>query len=567
MSGIPNSRKMWITPLSPVHMGTNEDYTPTSYVIDDNALFEFDQTALEYLPATERKSLDRLLSGKASQEMLKSVQSFFHNNKEWLIPASINIVRVSDELVALYQTRMGKAANIESDGKEVYNRLEIERAAYNPFNRRLFFPGSGIKGAMRTALLDAINNGNPLPDNLKDSGSRDGSGISSRANREFQKVLFKGEFSDDPMCLVQVGDCSWNGLNDLNCAEVFFAVNRKKHPVVKGGKLVRSMAENGPVQMLECAAPFHFRAYQGLLNISDLTGIKNINGNLPKIHFSFDEIAASCNRFYNPIFDAEIALLKQRGYLDSHWREGVQTLLSDPDFRKRIDNNEAFLLRVGRHSGAESITLNGVRKIKIMKGKAQKPSWEWEKESKTIWLATGDRNDQRFLCPFGWVLVELTELNELPPAWSLGEKQLINATIAMGDWLAKVKEKQKHLQNKVHELQIQAEQKARIEAERVAEEVRIAAEKVARLAELSPLEREIEAIFEKECNNNPGAILFNMLQEGIWEAKEDQRTVAQKIKSQWEFEGRWIPYFSGSNKQKTKQKLRCEKVLVVLGIK
>ncbi len=31
MSGIPETRKLWITPLSPVHMGTDEDYTPTGY--------------------------------------------------------------------------------------------------------------------------------------------------------------------------------------------------------------------------------------------------------------------------------------------------------------------------------------------------------------------------------------------------------------------------------------------------------------------------------------------------------------------------------------------------------
>ena len=45
-----------ITPLSPVHLGTGQDYEPTGYVIDDGALFEFDGiAALQALPAAERE--------------------------------------------------------------------------------------------------------------------------------------------------------------------------------------------------------------------------------------------------------------------------------------------------------------------------------------------------------------------------------------------------------------------------------------------------------------------------------------------------------------------------------
>ena len=317
MSGIPETRQLWITPLSPVHMGTDEDYTPTGYVIDGNALYEFDQHALENLPDIERKKLDGLLNGKATPDMLKNVQAFFHRNREWLIPEAINIVRVSDEMASLYEARVGKAANIESDGKQVLNALEIERAYYNPADRRLMLPGSGLKGAMRTALLDAVNQGKPLNSISYFDKKENRQKTRKETNRELQERLFKGTFSKDPMRLIQVGDCAWYGPSELNSAEVLFAVNRKKHPVTKNGKEVSSQAEQRNLsQLLECAAPFRFRAFQGSLNIADFGNAEKMSQQLPRFRFSFGEIATACNRFYRPIFDREVELLKKRGFLD-----------------------------------------------------------------------------------------------------------------------------------------------------------------------------------------------------------------------------------------------------------
>ena len=56
-------------------------------------------------------------------------------------------------------------------------------------------------------------------------------------------------------------------------------------------------------------------------------------------------------------------------------------------------------MRVGKHSSARAVTVDGVRKIKIMKGKGQKPSFG--DEETTIWLI----NKQ----PFGWLLCEILE--------------------------------------------------------------------------------------------------------------------------------------------------------------
>ena len=79
--------------------------------------------------------------------------------------------------------------------------------------------------------------------------------------------------------------------------------------------------------------------------------------------------------------------------------------LLDNGLSKRLHDGDAFLLRVGRHSGAEALTLNGVRSIKIMQGRGEKP--KWEKQPKTWWLAADDVSNKQGLLPFGWLLVEI----------------------------------------------------------------------------------------------------------------------------------------------------------------
>ncbi len=551
MSTVPQSRKMWITPLSPVHMGTDEDYVPTGYVIEGNALYEFDSRALENLPPAERRALNQLLAGKATAELLKNVQAFFYRNREWLIPAAVNVAPVSEEMSKLYQARVGRAANIESGGKMVFNSLAIERASYHAANRRLFFPGSGLKGAMRTALLDNINNG---------QSARQG-----ERNRELQQRLFRYSMRDlhkDPMRLIQVGDCAWHGKDNLNSAEVLFAVNRKKYPVVKNGRPVISQAEQHDLyQMLECATPFRFRAYRGLLNIADLSGFHSNQDKLPERRFGFREIAAACNRFYRPILDAETRILKNRGYLDANWRSSLETLLADASIRSRLDNNEAFLLRVGRHSGAESVTINGARNIKIMNGKGKKPTWA--SETKTLWLATSDKNDQCYLRPFGWLLVELTEPDETPAPWPEAETLIAVHEKKMRQWLDAVQRRRQSLQTKVQEAKKQWQRQARETAKReAAEKAEQAAEKI-RLASMSPLERQIEELCRQDVNN-PAAVLFNKLKAGEWQSRDEQRVVAAKIRALWQDKKCWIPAFGGTNKQKVRQRDKCLKVQAYL---
>jgi CRISPR-associated protein Csm5 len=106
-----------------------------------------------------------------------------------------------------------------------------------------------------------------------------------------------------------------------------------------------------------------------------VAGIPNQGGKpqfpATELRFNAEQIVAACNDFYRPILEAEMVLMRERKYLDPLWEKSIQQILVAA--HDKMQRGEAFLLRVGRHSGAESVTLNGVRQIKIMKGKGEQP--------------------------------------------------------------------------------------------------------------------------------------------------------------------------------------------------
>ncbi len=464
--------RLAITPLSPVHVGSSYDYSPTGYVIEDGALYEFDGlAALAALPDAERQRLNGILNARPSATMLRAVQSFFHGNRERLIPVARQHVRVNPTVEAFYQERVGQVAQHESNGATVQNRLEIERTAWSSGTGTAIVPGSGLKGAIRTALLDEVNAGRALPTDLKQD---------RHANRKLQERLFKGSFDTDPLRLLRISDASL--LDPAGFAtEVRFALNRKKRVMMRDGQAVQSKAEQQNLyQLLECLPAFAARAFEATLSLQDTGGVASKAW--PSLRFSFSEIAAACNRFYRGHLEREIGVMRSMGYLDAQWAGRIDELFSGP-VGQALDANQVFLLRVGRHSGAESVTVNGVRSIRIMKGKGNPP--DFLDSAKTLWLASHDRQSQRDLLPFGWVLIEASQGSDGLCEWP---ESLRNHDIA--PWRESVL---RH--SHVLRTALDAQQQREAEQHRAVEQAELAArEREARLAAMSEEERRIESL-------------------------------------------------------------------------
>lgn len=367
-----------ISTLSPVHIGCGEDYYPTNYVIDDGLLHHFSEEGLlSALTLPEKNGLAKIAEEQGDNG-IKKLQEFIYSKKDKLQFQATHSVPLSKELEAFYKTRIGQTSQRESGGRTINNQLQIARHAFNPYNQTPYFAGSSIKGAIRTALLNYQNTGS-LPFRVNEK----------TPNNKLQQTIFGYDsIQSDPLRLLKISDAIYAHADNLHSSEIRFAVNRKNK--------VSKFEAKGLNQLLECLPANRSRALA-----FDLTFLANQSQNF---RWTLREICNACNEFFVPQLEKELEMLQQLNYCNPEWARSLEKLLAN-ELAEAFRNQQAFLLRVGQHGGAESNTLDGVRHIKIMQGKGNAP--KYADKTTTVWLAANHKDQQHDLLPFGWVLVEI----------------------------------------------------------------------------------------------------------------------------------------------------------------
>ena len=393
-----NRHTLHLTPLSPIHLGTGEDYEPTNYIIDadEKALYAFDPARAE-LDANQRgKLLNIAKSGDIQQ-----IQKYFADNPEPFRTAAHSISSVSDAIASEYQKSLGHVVQREQRGSHtdaVYNRLNIERTATNPHTCAPLIPGSALKGCLRTALLEerSVNHHGENP-------------TSKTANRFEQEHL--GNFATDLLRLVKPADLAATG----NIAtHICYATNHKKKNIIgKDGHPVEGKGVTGRRETIQHG---QYRAFSGSLTLQNLLldhrpHIKNPGKTLPgETRPDFARLIRAANRYHLTRFTKESALLAERGLIHPQWQRSTEQLLRQliPQF----DAGNILLVRLGKNGGAEAKTLEKYAQIKIMGAKGAKPTYE--KHTKTVWLAAENDKTKRDLLPFGWALIEIDPTDDNP---------------------------------------------------------------------------------------------------------------------------------------------------------
>lgn len=406
MKQFMQTHKVYLTPLSPIHIGCGEDFEPTNYVIDGTTLFNFEPSQLVL---NEREKTE--LVNAINRLDLLAIQRFFLNQKDKAIACSYHFADVSEGLAQDYKNRVGKVAQRESDGNKVINNLSIERTAFLPIQHLPYIPGSGFKGAVATALLDqAHQNKNNPKVGVKDHG----------------KLLkeYIGEFEKSKLRYVKFSD-----FTPLHHAEskIYYALNFKKR-VSKTGGVGRAMALRR-----ECITAGQYRTFK-----SDLTLMEDS-------FYSISDLQKSLNAFYLPVFRKEMELLQSRNLVSTQYLKSIEKLCSLPN---------VVLIRLGKN-GADSKTYQGenIAQIKIMGAEGFKDS------STTVWLAGTNQAQQSDLLPFGWALLEFNPSsdNEMLKTWCEAQPK---SKFDRSEILAK-REAQK-----IEQARLQAE----VEAKRLAEQ-------------------------------------------------------------------------------------------------
>lgn len=455
-----------ITLLSPVHMGTGEEYEPMDYVMHEEGLSYHGRLALvEALPPVDLKNLANMAKHRGSAAIL-AMQKEVVRHREKLLPYSRWQISAAPGTVDYWQRRLNGDVRRERD---VLDRLAIARTARNEMSGAPYLPGSGIKGALRTALLDYLNQGRDRRPHRQNNRE-----FAKAASNMEKELLDYQQVTQDPMRLIRVSDARWCGEQEP-AAELVLQQSLKRGKPSVGTR-------NG---MLEVLAPYGWRDFSCTLTLLNRGEPESRPRNVENIPADLFLLAQRSNAYHLPLLEAELELLAQHGYTQQSWVQGLQRLV-EGEWQQPMQQGRLALIRLGRYAGAESKTLEGTRAIKILGQKGAQD--DYRNAPTELRLAGAREKASRDLLPFGWALLHLAE-EELPHT---------------RDWLAHQKQpREKRLEGfrrQLREQQARADAEAARQAERQARQdkaEREAQEREEKLALLSEAEKAVALLEER----------------------------------------------------------------------
>lgn len=358
--------------MSPIHIGCGEVYEPTSFRVDTDAgkLYPFDPLDLiDALDDAGRRAFEKVCSGDNLLAIIKEVARLAAAAQ---VPP-LSSVDMAKGLVEHYR----KVLEMSSYNRDaVISQFTLERTAYNPNGCFPYIPGSSLKGAIRTAYLNFKNGG-------KSCRIDDMRKVNQTA-KELEKRLLDGSFEDDPFRLLKVPDLM---PVEPPSTRLLYAVNVRK----KGGE------GKGPFQILETIA--HGAVFEGVLSLNQPSAGARVK-KLPAI----GDLLLCLNTFNMDCYREDKKVMEDIK-ADSFLKELGGRI---GKYSGAIKDKTACLIRLGRHGGAESHTLDGVRKIKIMRGKEAPVCLN---HTTTIWLAAEDKKADKGI-PFGWAVLEMLPVGD-----------------------------------------------------------------------------------------------------------------------------------------------------------
>lgn len=351
--------KLKLTALSPIHIGTGEDYEPINYVIDKmdvklpdgkivkkDYMFVFDEMEFySKLDDIKKQEFNKIVSDTAYDARFK-LYSFIVSNKEIAKKIAFQKIWVFSSVANDYYNAIGKVVQKEGKGKNVFNNFMISKTYISPNTNKPVLLGSSLKGSISTA---------------------------------YQEMLFKKTNSYEKVKDLMLNPTNENLFKNLLIADanpsksatfIDEAINKKRKKETK--------EESDGVKI----------RIQSIMQTSEFTTHITIKEKL-----SFEEIMQSCNNHYLPLFKSQFDFTSD---------EFTRKSLSD-NFIKKYENftpsKNQFLLKVGKYSGARAVTVDGIRNIKIMQGR-NKPE-KYSTQETTFWSTNK--------LPFGWLLCELID--------------------------------------------------------------------------------------------------------------------------------------------------------------
>lgn len=342
--------------LSPVHIGCGQDYAPYEYLDlgDEIAVFGAAQLVAA-IPPQERHQLAKAAAEPNRPD--RAVSQFITRYTDALLDQP-GVRRIPKQAV-----RLPPNTNIK----------RIERTSFEPLTDAAYLPGSSLKGALRTAWICA--------------------------HRELLRVAIP----DDPLRLLSVADA--HAVKEARA--IMFLQRLHKKPLHNDPGSNSSVRYDYLLEALRRGGRFQTEII--LRQPPRAAGLQSAIPALP------DLIAAANAHYGEELRQCRAYLGDMAGYgYGKDWLEWIAGEF-DRDTKEVRDASGAtkkvytygglvrkgkgFLLRLGKHGGAESLTLPGLRRIRTHYGE--------KAATFTMTLSANDPQRPEAAEPFGWVFVQV----------------------------------------------------------------------------------------------------------------------------------------------------------------
>ena len=385
--------------LSPIHIGMGDAYDPTQFVIDkDGLMYVFDTNDfLKSLDSEESMEFCKLADNANNPvPVFRFFRDNFDKNK-----VKYREVKVSKDLCERYE----QICNSSSLSKDAINQFELRRNIYNPVKNVPYIPGSSIKGCLKTFWMSEANkrSENPYKRNPQDEPYRGEIG-------KLETKILKGTFDKDPFRFIKVSDLYPIEQEDTFLSRIMYAVMFSRN--TSGNEDQNKKDSRSSLTVALEIIP-KGNVFEGVISIDDQSFMPDV-AKVQRI--TMDVLMKRAQRYYlsnqkvkdNNGIEKQVPS-KTLSEINLLNKLGATGFNCNKEMFDRI-GNDCFPIRLGHHSSAEFITLDGCRSVKITPPRVRQA--KYAERATTIWLASSKRKPEtaKGLQAFGWAMLEFEEM-------------------------------------------------------------------------------------------------------------------------------------------------------------
>ena len=336
--------------LSPLHIGTGSQIEPFDYVIRNGKLYRISlEDFLWQLSKEKREIFENIVNSGNLNKIRKYIIEEIDLEKY-----SAYSIEVTEKIEHLYLSKID----------DIQNQLLIDPFIRTGGENKPYIPGSSIKGAIRTALINQIAQNSNLP---QPTGYREEFEFESRV------LGYTGREKNDLFRGIKITD----GILPSDSTIISQVKNVTKD---RSGNL-----QPNNIQLI-CEVTYSKISGKSIEFESNLTIDSDLfSTNYLSRTFAIEEIKKACNSFYKD----KLSMEDKKFYSTSAVSHISNSLLNE-----EIED-DSFLIRLGRFSGVESVTIDNYRNPKPP---GRKGTWGTS------------RNLVEMKYPLGWVKIRLEEM-------------------------------------------------------------------------------------------------------------------------------------------------------------